>query len=144
MKSYIEETNKRAQSDETILDQGKETDEQRQARTGLMSAKLVDDAAKAVQKTPNRISLEFMESQVASEVYIHPENLPHATICVLVLKNGFALIGDSVPADPGNYNEELGRKFSRDQAIKKAWPLFAFALRNEMSGITVQDQLTKE
>lgn len=94
-----------------------------------------DDAAKAVQKTPYRIALDYIESQIDDEVRLDvPAELEHVTILLVTLKNGFVLVGKSIPADPENYDADLGMRFAREDAVRQAWPLFAFQLRSEMTG----------
>lgn len=51
------------------------------------------------------------------------------TSCVLVLHNGFTVTGESACVDPANFNEALGRKYAREQAIEKLWPLLGYELR---------------
>jgi hypothetical protein len=109
-----------------------ETDTERQARTGLSSLRISDEESQKVQKTPNRISLDSMVAEIDQELFISPSIIPHMTLCVIVLKNGFALVGKSAPADAGNYDKELGRKFAKEDAIRQAWPLFAFSLRDKL------------
>lgn len=99
--------------------------------------KASDDASKAVQKTPWRVSLAAMERRIATEEYLYPKSIPHMTICVIVLDNGYALQGMSTPADPANFNEELGKKFAREDALRKMWPLEAYVMRDHLSGNTV-------
>ena len=45
------------------------------------------------------------------------------TFCVLVLRNGFTVTGESACASPENFDAELGRKIARQSAISKVWPL---------------------
>lgn len=116
-----------------IKDGSLETDEERKLRTGMSSLKITDEESAAVQQTPNRISLELMESRVLHVQYLYPAQIPHMTIAVVLLDNGFGLVGKSAPADAGNFNEELGKKFAYEDAIRQAWPLFAFALREHLS-----------
>jgi len=92
-----------------------------------------DDASKAVQKTKNRISLDFILSQIAYEEYLENRTTPHLTICVLTMKNGFVVIGKSAPADPHNFDESLGKKFAKEDAVRQLWPLMAFSLRDQMT-----------
>jgi len=96
------------------------------AMTGSLEA--TDAAAAAKQKTPHRVTLNHMESRIVDEEYIHPELFTHLTICCLLLDNGFVLVGKSAPADPGNFNEELGRQFARDDALRQMWPLEGYLL----------------
>jgi hypothetical protein len=58
------------------------------------------------------------------------ENL---SICLLVMKNGFVVIGKSAPASPENFNRELGKKFAYEDAVRQLWPLMGFALRDRLS-----------
>lgn len=93
-----------------------------------------NEQAKAVAKTPWRVDLEAMKAQVASVEYLHPTSIPHMTIAVVLLKNGYALQGMSAPADPANFNAELGQKFAYEDAMRKMWPLEAYLMREAMTG----------
>lgn len=106
--------------------------------------RVTDDASKAVQKTPLRIALAYMEARIVEKEFISPARNPHLTICIVELDNGYLLVGKSVPADPENYNAELGNKFAYEDAIRQAWPLFAFALRESMTENDVKADLERE
>ena len=56
------------------------------------------------------------------------------TFCVLVLRNGFTVTGESACASPENFDAELGRKIARANAVQKIWPLMGYSLRNKLSG----------
>ena len=55
------------------------------------------------------------------------------TFCVLVLKNGFTVTGESACASPENFNAEIGRKIARQNAVAKIWPLMGYELRSKLS-----------
>ena len=55
------------------------------------------------------------------------------TFCVLVLKNGFTVTGESACASPENFDAEIGRKIARQNAEQKIWPLMGYALRSELA-----------
>ena len=55
------------------------------------------------------------------------------TFCVLVLKNGFTVTGESACASPENFDAELGRKIARQNAVNKVWPLLGFRLRDQLA-----------
>lgn len=61
-----------------------------------------------------------------------PRSLHLLTICVLVLRNGFTVIGESACASPANFNAEIGRKIARENAVQKVWPLLGFALKERL------------
>ena len=65
-----------------------------------------------------------------------PEELTLLTFCVIVLKNGFTLTGISACADPRKYNEEIGKKVARADALDKAWPLMGYVLRSQLAGMS--------
>jgi len=54
------------------------------------------------------------------------------TFCVLVLRNGFTVTGESACASPENFDAEMGRKIARQNAISKIWPLMGYALKEKL------------
>ena len=54
------------------------------------------------------------------------------TFCVLVLRNGFTVTGESACASPENFDAELGRKIARANAVNKIWPLMGYALKQRL------------
>ena len=54
------------------------------------------------------------------------------TFCVLVLRNGFTVTGESACASPENFDAEIGRKIARDNAVQKVWPLMGYALKGHL------------
>ena len=70
------------------------------------------------------------------ERFAAPQELTLLTFCVIVLKNGFTLTGLSACADPRKYNEEIGKKVARADALNKAWPLMGYVLRSQLAGMS--------
>lgn len=110
------------------------------------SLEVTDAASAAVQKTPNRVSLDSMKAKIAAEytfnlgelvemdgLPVH-DSLKVMTLSVLVMENGFTVIGKSAPADAANFNQELGSQFAREDAIRQLWPLEGYALREKLHG----------
>ena len=54
------------------------------------------------------------------------------TFCVLVLKNGFTVTGESACASPENFDAEIGRRVARENAVNKMWPLLGYALKDKL------------
>ena len=54
------------------------------------------------------------------------------TFCVLVLKNGFTVTGESACASPENFNAEIGRKIARENARNKIWMLEGYLLKQRL------------
>lgn len=59
--------------------------------------------------------------------------LPLLTFCVLVLRNGFTVTGESACASPENFDAEIGRKIARQNAEQKIWPLMGYELKQRLS-----------
>lgn len=100
-----------------------------------------NERSKHVQKTPWRVDLNKMKELVDTVEYINPESIKHATIAIVMLKNGYALQGWSAPADPANFNAELGKQYAYEDALRKLWPLEAYVMRDAMTGsVTINDE----
>lgn len=54
------------------------------------------------------------------------------SFCVLVLKNGFTVTGESACASPENFDAEVGRKIARANAVNKIWPLMGYELKQRL------------
>ena len=54
------------------------------------------------------------------------------TVCVLTLKNGFMVTGESACAHPGLYDQAIGENIARNKAVEKIWPLLGYALRDRL------------
>jgi len=68
---------------------------------------------------------------IASPEVLKP-SLNLLTFCVLVLRNGFTVTGESSCVSPENFDAELGRKIARQNAVNKVWPLMGYALRERL------------
>jgi len=55
------------------------------------------------------------------------------TFCVLVLRNGFTVTGESACASPENFDAEVGRKVARVNAVNKVWPLMGYELKFKLT-----------
>lgn len=62
-----------------------------------------------------------------------PAPLELLTFCVLVLKNGFTVTGESACASPENFDAEVGRKIARQNAVSRIWPLMGYELRSKLA-----------
>ena len=86
---------------------------------------------------------EGRSGALANETYVGREKptlgdgdllpLQLLTICVLVLRNGFTVTGESACASPENFDAEIGRRIARENAVQKIWPLMGYELRSKLS-----------
>ena len=61
------------------------------------------------------------------------------TFCVLVLRNGFTVTGESACASPENFDADLGRKIARENAKQKLWPLLGYELKQRLHEASIKD-----
>lgn len=80
-----------------------------------------------------RVSLEKLNENIESEHYLNPTELHPLTLCVLKLKNGFMVTGHSAPAMEANFDETIGRRLAREQAVKQVWQLMGYALKERIA-----------
>lgn len=57
------------------------------------------------------------------------------TFCVLELRNGFTVTGESACASPENFKAEIGRKIARANAVQRLLPLLGYELRSKLAVI---------
>ena len=55
------------------------------------------------------------------------------TFCVLVLRNGFTVVGESACASPENFDAEVGQRAALAAAKNKMWPLLGYALKERLA-----------
>lgn len=112
----------------------------------------IEREIQAKGKTAPRITPADIEATIASEHYFtafdgamhrgeHAKYAPDwevprtvealelLTFCVLVLRNGFTVTGESACASPENFDAEIGRKVARANAINKMWALLGYELK---------------
>jgi hypothetical protein len=77
----------------------------------------------------SRIVLELDEHLSWIDI---PRSLGLLTFCVLVLKNGFTVTGESACASPENFNAKIGQKIARQNAVQKIWPMMGYALKEQL------------
>ena len=119
-----------------------------------MNDQAIEQEIKAKGLTAPRVTPADIEANISSEHYIDGLAFYHAsrdvisdggllsdqslaalqcmTFCVLVLRNGFTVTGESACASPENFDAELGRKIARQNAVAKIWPLLGFSLKQKL------------
>lgn len=102
----------------------------------------------AARATAPRVSLDDIKANVVEVHYFTAgdavryasnidreghSSLDLLTICVLVTRNGFSVIGKSAPASADNFDAEKGRTFAYEDAVRQLWPLMGYALREMLA-----------
>jgi hypothetical protein len=66
-------------------------------------------------------------------VRITQPSLQILSICILVMRNGFTIIGKAAPASPANFDRALGIRLAYEDAVRQVWPLMGYALRDRLA-----------
>ncbi len=116
-----------------------------------MNDQAIEQEIIAKGKTAARVTPGDIEANIASAVYFTAfdgfqgsdatedeslatcDTLRLLTFCVLVLRNGFTVTGESACASPENFDAEIGRKIARQNAAQKIWPLMGYELRSKLA-----------
>lgn len=117
-----------------------------------MTDKSIEQEIQAKGLTAPRVTPADLQANIASEHYftagdgahgatladgrdrsVYPSSLDLLTFCVLVLRNGFTVTGESACASPENFDAEIGRKIARENAVQKVWPLMGYALKDRLA-----------
>ena len=62
----------------------------------------------------------------------HHDSLKLLTFCVLILKNGFTVTGESACASPENFDRIIGQKIAYENARNKIWQLEGYLLKENL------------
>ncbi len=99
-------------------------------------------------KTAARVTPQDIERAITSEHYftagqaVEQQTAPHEqiptslyllTFCVLTMRNGFTVTGESACASPENFDVQIGRAIARENAVQKIWPLLGYELRTKLA-----------
>ena len=83
-----------------------------------------------------RITVDTIDAAVNKAVYQRIEGTT-VMICVLVMENGYSVIGHSACVSPENFDEALGKKIAQRHAMGQCWALLRYELASRIaSGMT--------
>lgn len=77
------------------------------------------------EKTAPRVTKESIEQKITRVDFVRHETL---TICIITMMSGFKEIGRAAPADPANYDAQVGERYAYEDAFRKLWHLEGYLL----------------
>ena len=92
----------------------------------LMEAKILAKGLAAP-----RVSPEWIDNTIVDKEFWRPENTT-LTVCVLTLKNGTIVVGESACVSPENFDAEIGEDIAYSNAREKVWALEGYLLKERM------------
>lgn len=85
----------------------------------------------------NIVSIHYLNAGTAIVLCGEDDHAPPSaellTLCIMVCKNGFTVVGKSACASPENFDPAKGREIAYDDAIEQLWPLMGYALRERLA-----------
>lgn len=96
-----------------------------------MSEKAIENEIQAKGLNAPRLTPDHIDAQITGEQY-HVFEGTQTTVCLLTLKNGFTVTGESACASPENFNAEIGQKIARQNAREKIWMLEGYLLKESL------------
>ena len=98
-----------------------------------MEYKIQEAGLNAPRLTPAHID------SVIKEIKYHVVPGTTATICSLILMNGYVVNGESAAASQANFNEAIGKEIAYNNARDKIWPLLGYQLRDKLYQESIND-----
>lgn len=94
------------------------------------------------ENTAPSVTIEQVEAAIKSESFtVLPDG--RTTVCQLTLYNDFTVEGYSACVSIENFNEEKGKKYSRERAVTKIWELLGFRLADQLHRKAIEAVFTE-
>lgn len=95
------------------------------------------EEAKAIvaTKTAPRVTEDSITAKIAHVSYqavASYDTSALGTLCIITMKNGWISTGFSAPADPRNYDFEVGKRYAYENAFKPLWQLEGYLLKEKL------------
>lgn len=78
-----------------------------------------------------RLTPDHIAAVIVGETYA---TLPSGKVmvCELTLRNGYTVRGEAATVSKANFNEDIGRKVSRENAVREIWQLEGYLLQQRL------------
>lgn len=96
-----------------------------------MSKQSTEEMILATNPKAPRLTPADIEAVIVGEVF-HRHEGTTLTTCILTLRNGFQVTGESACASPENFSEAVGNKVARENAFAKVWTLEGYLLKERL------------
>ena len=96
-----------------------------------MNEQATEAAIVAAGKTAPRLTPSDIDAAIVAEQY-HVFEGTTLTVCMLTLRNGFNVTGESAAASPANFDKAIGQKIAKDNARNKIWALEGYLLKQKL------------
>jgi hypothetical protein len=80
--------------------------------------------------TAPKLTPEQIDATIVKEDYF--QLTPVLTVCILTLKNGFTVVGESACVSVENFDEQKGKDVAKEKAREKIWGLEGYLLKQKI------------
>lgn len=97
-----------------------------------MSEQEIENDIQAKGLNAPRLSPADIDQAIVGETFT---TLPSGKVmvCELTLRNGFTVRGEASAVSKENFDEEIGKRISRENARKKVWELEGYLLQEKLA-----------
>ena len=92
----------------------------------------LEESIQAKGLTAPRLTPALIDATIVYAEYFRVPNTT-CTICALILKNGYVVVGKSAAISMANFDEEIGKQVAYSDAREQIWALEGYALKDSLS-----------
>lgn len=89
-----------------------------------------------------KLTLDYIKSLIVNAEYQRFGDT--LTVCVLTLRNGFMVTGESACINKAVFDAEIGQKVAYDNAVNKIWQLEGYLTLQQMLEVGISDRLSNK
>ena len=91
----------------------------------------LEESIQAKGLTATRLTPTLIDATIVYAEYFRVPNTT-CTICALILKNGYVVVGKSAAISMENFDEEIGKKVAYSDAREQIWALEGYAIKDSL------------
>jgi hypothetical protein len=87
---------------------------------------------RVASKTAPKVTQQSIEERIERVNYTVMNDI--MTVCVIMMRNGYQAIGSACPADPANFDAEVGKRYAYEDAFRGLWRVEGYLLCERLRG----------
>jgi hypothetical protein len=91
----------------------------------------LEESIQAKGLTAPRLTPALIDATIVYAEYFRVPNTT-CTICALILKNGYIVVGKSAAVSMANFDEDIGKQIAYSDAREQIWALEGYALKDSL------------
>ena len=91
----------------------------------------LEESIQAKGLTATRLTPTLIDATIVYAEYFRVPNTT-CTICALILKNGYVVVGKAAAISMENFDEEIGKQVAYSDAREQIWALEGYAIKDSL------------